>query len=331
MISTLFFRDTFLISGATISGPREKEGPLGMYIDFSFDDITAGKDSYEKAESKMIDEAISLALQKAMLQADEIDLCIGGDLTSQISSSNDAVKNMPYSFLGVYGACSTSMLSLGIASCMVSAGFAKNALAFASSNYGSAERQFRYPLEYGVKKKETATTTVTGAGAGIVSRRQSKVEIVAATFGKVVDVEWDDPNNMGAAMAYAAYDTLLTHFRNTKTESREYDLILSGDLSQVGSGILADLFEESGQHLTNYADSGNLIYDPRRQKDVYAGGSGCACLAITAYSFVIDKMVRRELNNVLLVGTGCLHSKISSAQKQTIPVIAHAVQLRRVK
>ena len=331
MISTIFYKNSYIISAAAVSGPKEKEGPLSSYFDFSFEEIMAGTDSYEKGESKMVLQALNIALRKTRLNKEDISLIVGGDLTNQIASSNDAVKDFPCSFIGVYGACSTSMLSLIVASNFVDNGYVNNALAFASSNYGSAERQFRYPLQYGVKKKETATTTVTGAGAIIISKDKSKIKIVSSTIGQVENVMWDNPNDMGSAMAYAAYDTIINHLKNTKTTLECYDLILTGDLSSVGSKILKDLFLHDGLDLKNYQDAGNIIYDPEKQNDVYAGGSGCACLAITSYGYIFDQMVKKNLQDVLLVGTGCLHSKISSAQKETIPVIAHLVHLRRVE
>ncbi len=329
MVKTIYFQNTYLYASSTISGPKEKEGPIGEFIDYSFPDEMAGKDSYEKGESKMIDQALSLTIQKARMAIDEIELIIGGDLTNQIASSNEAVRYYPISFVGVYGACSTAVLSLIVGSGFVSSCLSENALCFGASNYGSAERQFRYPLEYGVKKKITATTTATGAGCGLVSRKMSKVKIVSATLGRVIDAQWDDVNNMGSAMAYAAYDSITTHLKNTNTSLKDYDLIVTGDLSEVGSKVLIELFEDNGYNLVNYCDAGNLLYDKLKQKDVYCGGSGCACIAIAMYGLVVEKLCRNELKNVLLIGTGCLHSKITSSQKQTIPVIAHVINLKR--
>ena len=330
MIKTIYFNNIFLISSATVGGPKEKEGPLGEYLDYCYDDMMANQDSYEKGESEMISKAISLAIQKSRLNIKEIELIVGGDLSNQIASSHNALKNIPCSFIGVYGACSTSILSLIVACNFVNGGACSNALSFTSSNYGSAERQFRYPNEYGVRKKESATTTVTGSGAVIVSDKVSKIQVISATIGKVNNGQWLDINDMGSAMAYAAYDTLINHFINTKTTPESYDLILTGDLSRVGSKVLVDLFNSEGIDLVNYNDAGNLIYDPHHQSDIYSGGSGCACLALTGFSFILEEMIKKKLKNVLLVGTGCLHSKISASQKETIPVVAHLIHLRRV-
>ena len=318
MVSTVFYKDLYIISRSTVAGEKEKQGPLGKFFDYYYLDQMAGKDSYEKGESKMIKMAIDIALKKAKLSKSNVELIVGGDLTSQLSSSN------------VYGACSTSILSTIVASSFVDNGLVNNALSFASSNYGSAERQFRYPNEYGVKKKQTATTTVTGCGTIILSKEKSKIKVVSSTIGQVINVNWDNINDMGSAMAYAAFDTIINHLKNTKTTPECYDLILTGDLSNVGSKVLYDLFKSDGIELNNYQDAGNLIFDIEKQNDIYSGGSGCACLALTSYGYILDLMIEKKLKDVLLIGTGCLHSKISTAQKEKIPVIAHLIHLRRV-
>ena len=330
MVSTVFYKDLFIISRSIVAGEKEKQGPLGKFFDYYYLDQMAGKDSYEKGESKMIKMAIDIALKKAKLSKSNVELIVGGDLTSQLSSSNDALKDSPTSFIGVYGACSTSILSTIVASSFVDNGLVNNALSFASSNYGSAERQFRYPNEYGVKKKQAATTTVTGCGTIILSKEKSKIKVVSSTIGQVINVNWDNINDMGSAMAYAAFDTIINHLKNTKTTPECYDLILTGDLSNVGSKVLYDLFKSDGIELNNYQDAGNLIFDIEKQNDIYSGGSGCACLALTSYGYILDLMIEKKLKDVLLIGTGCLHSKISSAQKEKIPVIAHLIHLRRV-
>lgn len=331
MISTYRFQNVYIISSSTVSGPKEKEGPLGNYIDYDFSDIMAGMNSFESGESKMILTAIQLSMQKVHYSNSDIDLIIGGDLTNQISSSNEAVMNFKTSFIGVYGACSTSILSLINAAIFVESKLSKNVISFASSNYGSAERQFRYPLEYGVKKKETATTTVSGSGAVIVSNKTSKIKVMNATIGRVCNVEWHNPNDMGSAMAYAAFDTILNHLKNTKTTPEDYDLIVTGDLSEVGSNVLLDLFNEYGIEIRNHIDAGNMIYDKNSQKDIYSGGSGCACLPLVAYGYIFNMMIEKKVKDVLLVGTGCLHSQITSSQQNVIPIIAHSVHIRRVE
>ena len=203
-------------------------------------------------------------------------------------------------------------------------------LSFTSSNFYAAERQFRYPIEYGPGKKDTATITCSGAGAVIVSKNKTKVKIESATIGRVCDVNWSDPNNMGCVMAYAAYDTIINHLRNTKTNLNDYSIIITGDLSKVGSKVLEELFLQSDNPFKNHLDAGCMIYDEKTQEDVYAGGSGCACLPLVGYTLILNRLIDKTYSRVLFVGTGCLHSKESNAKKQTIPVIAHAVEFRRV-
>ena len=329
-MKSIYFNDVYIISSITISGPKEKEGPLGNLIDFSYDEIKAGQTTYEEGEAKMIEQGLSLLIQKARMSPSQIDVIIGGDLTNQIISSNYALSNFPCSFIGVYSACSTSMLSLLLGSSLVSSLQAENAVCYASSNYGASERQFRYPLEYGVKKKESSTTTVSGMGGVIVSKKKSKIKVVCATIGQVYDIDWNNQNDMGSAMAYAAFNTIIEHLKNTKTSPKNYSLILTGDLSSVGSKVLMSMFDEYGIKLENYQDAGNIIYDQDQQIDVFSGGSGCACLPLVTYSYIFSKMINNELKDVLLVGTGCLHSKTSFAQEANIPVIAHAVHIKRV-
>lgn len=330
MITTLFFDDVYLYGVSTVTGLKEKEGPLGNLFDYSFNSNLGGEDTFELFESKMIKMALDIVLTKTHLKIKDIDISIGGDLTNQIFSSNYAFKNLESSFVGVYGACSTSMLSLLIGASFVSSNMVNNALTFASSNFLAAERQFRYPIEYGVNKKETATVTTTGAACALLSNKKSKIKIVSATIGKVIDLDWNDTNDMGSVMAYAAYDTIINHLRNTKTNLDDYSLILTGDLSNVGSNVLKDLFVLDNNPITNHKDAGCLIYDCNKQNDIYSGGSGCACLPLVGFTQIVNEFLENKLDRVLFVGTGCLHSKSSSAQKQAIPVIAHAVELRRV-
>ena len=329
MSKTIFFNDVYLYSVSTVSGKKEKEGPLGKLFDYSFDGNLSSEKTYEQLETKMIKTSIDIALSKAHLSMKDIDLCVGGDLTDQISSSNEAMKSVKIPFIGVYGACSTSMLSLLIGSSFVSNMFLNNVLTFTSSNFYAQERQFRYPVEYGGGRKETSTVTVSGAGCAIVSNKKSKINVYSATVGQVFDVDWKDPNNMGAVMAYAAFDTIKNHLKNTGTNLKDYSLIMTGDLSKIGSKVLKDLFVEEGMIIDNHLDAGTLIYSDN-QEEVYSGGSGCACLPLVCYTKVVDKLIDNTYKRVLLVGTGCLHSKMSNNQKLSIPVIAHAVELRRV-
>ena len=330
MITTLFFDDVYLYGVSTVTGIKEKEGPLGELFDYSFNTKLGGEDTFELFEAKMIKMALEIVLNKTHLNIKDIEISIGGDLTNQIVSSNIAFKNLDTSFIGVYGACSTSMLSLLVGASFVSMNLTKNALTFASSNFYAAERQFRYPVEYGVNKKETATVTTTGASCALVSNKKSKIKIVSATIGKVIDLDWTDTNDMGSVMAYAAHDTIINHLKNTKTTLDDYSLILTGDLSNLGSKVLKDLFILNNNPINNHMDAGCMIYDKQNQKDVFCGGSGCACLPLVGYTLILNELLNNKYERVLFVGTGCLHSKGSSAQKQSIPVIAHAVEIRRI-
>ena len=201
---------------------------------------------------------------------------------------------------------------------------------FTSSNYGSSERQFRYPLEYGIFKRDTTTITVSGSGACILSQDRSKIKVNACTFGKVEDVKWDNVNDMGTPMAYAAYHVISAHLKNRNLSSGDYDLILTGDLSNLGSKVLKDLFEYEKNPLKNHIDSGSLIYN-QKDKTKFMGGSGAGCIALATFGYVFDKMASYQIKKVLLVGTGALHSATSAQQKKVIPVIAHAIELEVVK
>ena len=218
------------------------------------------------------------------------------------------------------------MLTLGLASSYVEAGFAKKALAFTSSHNATAERQFRYPTEYGIQKPETTTYTATGAGAIIVSNIISDIKVTSFTIGEVIDYEFSDANNMGVAMAPAAYNTLKQHFKDLDRNPNYYDLIITGDLSTYGKRVILELFKKDNIELSNYDDCGLILYD-RTAQEVFAGGSGCACCALTTYSYILDKMHKKELKKVLVVATGALLSPTLIQQKESIPCIAHAVSL----
>ncbi len=330
MSLTLKFKDVYIQASAAVAGPEEAQGPLKEYFDYCFSNIYADQKSYEDGEKEMSKTAILTALKKSGLPSSKIDIAFGGDLTDQLAVSNLLAKEMPYSFVGVYGACSTAMLSLALASTFVSSKLATNALCFSSSNYGSSERQFRYPTEYGIEKKDTTTITVSGAGAAIVGNRKTKVKVVSCTFGKVHDVKWTDANDMGSPMAFAAYDTIAQHLKHSKRTFKDYDLIMTGDLSSIGSKVVKEMFEKEGQVFFNHVDSGSLIYE-KGEWDKFSGGSGCGCIAITTYGYILQKMEQKDIKRILLVGTGALHSKTSVGQKKVIPVIAHAVELERVE
>lgn len=329
-MNSLIFNNVYVRESSTIAGPVEKEGPLNKYFDNTYDDLYCGCKTFEQAEQKMLKEAIDTVFKKSKLRDKDIDIMFGGDLLNQITSSTYVSRDYKIPLIGTFGACSSSMLTLSLASSYVNAGYASNALAFTSSHNATAERQFRYPTEYGIQKPATTTYTATGAGAIIVSNMISDIKVTSATIGEVTDYEFTDANNMGVAMAPAAYKTMKQHFKDLKREPNYYDLILTGDLSTYGKRIILELFKKDNIELNNYDDCGLIIYD-RVNQDVFAGGSGCACCALTSYSYILDKLRKRELKKVLIVATGALLSPTLIQQKESIPCIAHAVSLEVIE
>ncbi|WP_273852203.1 stage V sporulation protein AD [Guptibacillus spartinae] len=324
------FSSVFLQSVGTAVGPKEAEGPFGDSFDVTYNNLHCDQDNWELAERKLLEDAVTSCLSKKEINQSDIDVFVAGDLLNQIVSATYTARTNHIPFLGVFGACSTSMESLAIASSLVEGGFAKKAIAGVSSHNATAERQFRYPTEYGGQKPGTATSTVTGAGAALISQDRSDIRISAATIGRVVDWGIKDPFDMGSAMAPAAADTLATHFKDLNVEPSEYDLIVTGDLSSVGAPIVRDLLLEKGIDITNnHNDCGLMIYRPD-QKEVFAGGSGCACSAVVTYGHLIDLLKKGNYQKILVTATGCLHSPVMIQQKESMPAIAHAVVFERV-
>ncbi|THF78069.1 stage V sporulation protein AD [Cohnella fermenti] len=326
--SWVFREKPVIVSTAAVVGPFEGRGPLGNDFDIVHGDSRIGQDSWEKAERTLLEEAASIAIERAGLTQEQVQFYIGGDLMNQITSSSYAARTLTIPYLGVFGACSTSMESLALASYLVSTGGAKFALAGTCSHNSTAERQFRYPTEYGSQKPPTAQYTVTGAGAAVVSLSGSGPRVAAATIGRVVDMGIKDPFNMGAAMAPAAVDTITAHFRDLQVGPDHYDLIVTGDLAKVGHAIASDLLDKHNipMHKTRFKDCGMMIYDYENQM-VQAGGSGCGCSAAVTYGHLIRKVRSGELRRVLVVATGSLHSPVSLQQSESIPCIAHAVAI----
>ncbi|AIY79106.1 stage V sporulation protein AD [Clostridium botulinum] len=316
-----------IISAYSIVGPKEGEGPLKEYFDQILNDDTCGKDSFEKAESEMMFTAITQALSRANLQESDIDYLFAGDLLNQIISSSFAAREFNIPFFGLYGACSTMTESLSLASIIMDAGCAEHVVAATSSHFSSAERQFRFPLEYGCQRCATCQWTVTGSGAVILGHEGKFPEITYVTTGKVKDYGQKDPNNMGAAMAPAAVDTLVSHFKDTGRKPEFYDVIVTGDLGSVGKELADKLIQEYGFDIrSNHMDCGEAIFNNEQQKTA-AGGSGCGCSAVVFAGELYKKLMRREIKNVLLVSTGALMSPTSSLQGESIPGIAHAVAI----
>ena len=316
-----------ILSFAAIGGKKEQEGPLASYFDFLSGDTTFGQKSWEKAESELQKRALDTALHKLDVKYKDLDALFAGDLLNQCIGSAFAMRETGIPFLGLYGACSTMAESLLLASAAVNAGYAHRAAALTSSHFASAERQYRFPLGYGGQRTPTAQWTVTGSGCCIVGGSGSGVRIEAATIGRVQDLGIKDANNMGAAMAPAAIDTLQAHFRDLRRVPQDYDLIVTGDLGALGKKIVLDQFQRVGVDLTPvYDDCGVLIYDPKRQ-DVHAGGSGCGCGASVLCGYLLDRLEKRELRRLLFCATGALLSPTSSWQGESIPGICHAVAI----
>lgn len=316
-----------IIGSAGVVGKTEGEGPLSKEFDFVFPDDTMGEASFEKAESAIEREAIIRAFNKAGISMSEADYIFAGDLLNQCIASTFGLRELGIPFLGVFGACSTMSLSLGLASVFVDSGASNISVAATSSHFCSAERQFRLPLEYGGQRPPTAQRTVTGAGASIVSKHRSDCPSVSAvTFGKITDLGIKDANNMGAAMAPAASDTISNFFDDTGLDISDIDYIVTGDLGFVGSELLIELLKKdhnldiSDKHL----DCGKMIFY-RKDQDVHAGGSGCGCCASVFNSYFINRLKTGEYKNILVTATGALMSPTSSQQGESIPSIAHCV------
>ena len=318
-----------IISTGTVAGPKECAGVIGKYVDRALSDDMFGESTYEKAECKMLAYAIAQAIGNAGLKEEEIDMMISGDLLNQIISASFAARDFDFPFLGVYGACSTMAESFALAAALINAGYFRRIVAATGSHFSSAERQYRYPLELGNTRPPQSQWTVTGAGGAVVASDGGRVAITGATFGKVVDFGITDVNNMGAAMAPAACDTILTHLNDTGRDADYYDLIVTGDLGALGSRIVKDLVWEKGVDIQpNHVDCGEIVYNVI--EDEFQGGSGAGCSAVVFNSYLFDKLRRREINRVLFAATGALLSTVSSGQGESIPCICHAVSIENI-
>lgn len=327
--SSILFDNVYLNESATIVGPKEYLGPLKYYYDCYYNSLDCNEDSWEKAEIRLQQDAIEQVMHKLNITDNDISVMFSGDLNNQIAVSSYAMRNYNICYIGLYGACSTSVLSLINGSVFVDGGIGKYVGCLTSSHNATSERQFRYPTEYGGQKPDSLTSTVTGCGIGIISSKKSTIKITKATIGKVIDVNLKDPLDLGRTMAPAAAFTMLSHLEDFNIEPDYYDLILTGDLSKYGSDIFLKCLSSKGINLTNYNDCGLLVYNINSQ-DVFAGGSGCGCCAVVLYSYIVKKLKAKELNKVLIIATGALMNPIMTAQKETIPSIAHAISLERV-
>lgn len=328
---TLKYNNVYINDTGTVTGPYEANGPLSKFFDKSYSDLYFGLPTWEQAESKSIEDAVDIVLNKINRTKFDIDLFISGDLLNQTIASNYAASSLGIPYFGIYSACATSVEGIIIASNMIEAKQIKNCITCASSHNNGSEKQFRYPVEYGGPKPKTTTFTATGAACSYISYNKRGIKIESATIGSVVDAGIKDAFHMGAVMAPAAAQTIYRHLLDTKREADYYDLILTGDLGRYGKNILRECVQtEYGITLKNYDDTACMIFDLDKQP-VYAGASGPACAPLVTYSYIFDLMKKKQLKRVLLVATGALMSQTAVNQKLTIPSIAHAISLEVVE
>lgn len=327
---TVIFEKPPIIEGfASIAGQKEGEGPLRDSFDCVLSDDSCGEKSWEKAESAILKNAVSYAMKKTKISAQEVDYIFGGDLINQCVSAHYALRDFNIPFFGLYGACSTMTEGMSLAAMLVGGDYAKRAMCVTSSHFCSSEKQFRYPLEYGGQRAPSAQWTVTGAGCAIIARNGNGPQITHVTTGKIVDKGITDIGNMGAAMAPAAIDTLTAHFKDTGRQPQDYDLILTGDLGVVGSDVLVELMLEEGYDIGElHNDCGKMIFDIEKQ-DVHSGGSGCGCCGSVLCGHILKALTNGEYDRILVMATGALMNPMTVQQGESIPAIAHAVVIER--
>lgn len=325
--SIVFPQPPAILAYASVAGKKEAQGPLRTSFDLTSDDTSFGQKTWEKAETQMQKQALRIALNKAKLEESALDAAFLGDLLNQCIGSTFSLRNSEVPAFGLYGACSTMAESLLLAGMAVSGGFCRRALSMTSSHFASSERQYRFPLGYGGQRTPTAQWTVTGAGAVILGAEGAGPFLRSATIGTIVDAGIKDANNMGAAMAPAAFETLRAHFDDLHRAPEDYDLIVTGDLGKLGSELVRELFSREGVRLKErYQDCGVLIFDTEKQ-DVHCGGSGCGCSASVLCGYLLNKLRSGEIKNLLFCGTGALLSPLSTQQGESIPAVCHAVAI----
>lgn len=337
--SILFEHPPIILSGSSVAGQKEGEGPLGSYFDIREEDPMFGGQTWEDAESRLMKKAAELAIEKANLTNKDIRYLVGGDLLGQLIATSFGIVDLQIPMFGVYGACSTMGESMAIGAILVDGGYADKVLAITSSHFAGAEKQFRFPLAYGNQRPLSASWTVTGSGAVVIGKdkeaedkssaadEKAIITIKGVTVGKIVDYGVKDSMNMGACMAPAAYSTISQNLKDLGEKPSYYDRIITGDLGYVGKDILIDLLKQDGFDISsNYMDCGIEIFDKETQ-DTHAGGSGCGCSAITLTGYIMNKMQRKEWKRVLFVPTGALLSTVSFNEGNSVPGIAHGVML----
>ena len=312
---------------ASVAGKKESEGPLSNTFDIKQKDSYFGQKTWEQAEQRMQQMALNKLSEKSGVRSNQFGLVFSGDLLNQCIGSSFTLRNACIPHVGLYGACSTMAESLLMASMAVGGGFSDNVVAMTSSHFASSERQYRFPLGYGGQRTPTAQWTVTGAGAALVCSEGFGPKITACTIGTVVDLGIKDANNMGPAMAPAALATIRAHFNDLNLTADDYDLIVTGDLGQLGKDALLALAQREGMSIGGkLMDCGTLVFDTLRQ-DVHSGGSGCGCSAITLCGYLLEKLRKQKLKKILFCGTGALLSPVSTQQGLSIPGVCHAVSI----
>ncbi len=327
--SSIIFNNVYLKSSAVVVGPKEEKGPLSKYFDYTFNDLKCNEISWEKAEMKMYNTAFDLAINKGNIK--NIDLVISGDLNNQIVIGNYVMRNYSFPYLGIFSACASSVEGLIIASTFIENCNYQNIAVNTSSHNALAEKQFRYPNEYGCQKPDYITSTVTAAISVVLSSDYSNIKVTRATIGEVVDYNLKDPQDLGRAMAPSCFYTLKQHLEDFEIDVDEYDMILSGDLSTYGKELFLNICFQHGVYISeNYEDAGVMIYNLEEQ-NVHSGGSGCGCLPSVAFSFILNQLQTKVYKKVLLLATGALHNPTILSQKESIPGITHAIVLEAVE
>ena len=330
--NTILFQNApKILAGASVVGPKEGAGPMGDTFDFVVGDALLGQSSYERAEQMIFQDACRMALKKANIAPSKTQAFLGGDLLNQIMAASLSARELKIPFLGLFGACSTMAESLLIGSILVDGGYCSPVVCAAGSHFCTAERQFRFPLEYASQRTPTAQWTVTGAGAVVLGQGEALAKVTSATIGRVVDLGVTDANNMGAAMAPAAASTIARHLSDTGTAPQDYDVIVTGDLGSVGSGLMREILLQYDVAMPEekHMDCGVLMFDSAQ--DVHAGGSGCGCSATLLCSYILPRIHRGEWRRVLFLATGALMSTTTSQQGESIPGVAHALLLEGVR
>lgn len=327
--NTFFFqRDVYLNEGSAVVGPKEGRGPLGECFDRVSEKLSSSEETWENTEIAMQREVLDLLIQKAGLTENRVELLLGGDLINQLTITNFAAKEREIPFLGLYNACATMAEGMLLAASLIGGGYLNNAAVVASSHNATSERQYRYPTELGVQRPSCSQWTVTAAGAMYLSSKPSAVKIVSGTVGTIVDYGVKDPNDMGAAMAPAAFDTIVKHLENSGKTPADFDLICTGDLGIHGHRILCELLRKEFNSVDErFQDSGIWMY--KKNQDVFCGGSGAGCSAAIWSSYLLNAVKNGKYRHVLLVGTGALLSSVSVEQGNSIPGIAHSIELSR--